>query len=180
MSATQESLSVDRWQEKIAEVFEPKEPLLIPILQFIQQEVGYLPREAMAATARFLRVSQSKVFGVASFYAQFHFEPRGRNTITICRGTACHVRGSGKILRDVEAYLGVKAGQTTEDLQFSVETVACFGSCALAPVVVVNEKVRGRQTSATVKAAIDEIRAAEAVATSGGSEEAHAGEAHPS
>lgn len=150
--------SYDAWLEKISSKFEPKEQYLIPVLQFVQRVAGYLPPRAMRAAARFLRIPESKVYGVASFYAQFYFEPRGLNTLTICRGTACHVRGSGRLLRELENALGTKAGGSTEDLTFSLETVACFGACALAPVVVINEQVHRQQTPATLKKTVQEIR----------------------
>ncbi len=147
----------EQWHAKIAGEF-PRDPeLLIPVLQFVQNQAGYLPQEAMNAASSYLRVSEAKVFGVASFYAQFHFEPRGRNIVTVCRGTACHVRGSARMLRDLEGHLGIDAGGTTEDLAFSLETVACFGSCALAPVVVVNERVYGGKSSAAIKETIDAV-----------------------
>jgi NADH-quinone oxidoreductase subunit E/NADP-reducing hydrogenase subunit HndA len=146
-----------QWIEKIGERFESKPQYLIPVLQFIQSDAGYLPQEAMQAAARYLRISESKVYGAASFYAQFYFEPRGRNKVTVCRGTACHVRGSGRILGDLEKYLGVAAGRTTKDFSFTLETVACFGACALAPVAVVNDRVHGRQTSASLKKIVDEV-----------------------
>ncbi len=148
------------WPEKIAEKFTPDPRYLIPILQFIQSESGYLSPQAMQAAARYLRISESKVYGVASFYAQFHFEPRGRNKVTVCRGTACHVRGSGRLLADLEKHLGVAAGGTTGDLKFTLETVACFGACALAPVAVVNGRVHGRQSSASLKKLVDAVGAA--------------------
>ncbi len=158
MCATDESMTIEQWQGELAGAFEPLKHLLIPMLQHIQHKAGYLPQEAMGATAKFLRVSAAKVYGVASFYAQFHFEPRGRNTVTVCRGTACHVRGSARLLKDVESHLGIEAGSTTEDLQFSVETVACYGSCALAPVVVINDRVLGGQSAATIKGSIDQLK----------------------
>jgi NADH-quinone oxidoreductase subunit E len=153
------SISDSGWPEKIAGKFEPKARYLIPILQFIQSQAGYLPPEAMQAAARYLRISESKVYGAASFYAQFYFEPRGRNKVTICRGTACHVRGSGRLLGDLEKHLGIAAGGTTKDLSFTLETVACFGACALAPVAVVNSRVYGRQTSTSLKKMVDEAGA---------------------
>jgi len=156
-------VSVPKWQGKIAKKFEPQPRYLIPVLQYLQHEAGYLPPNAMSAAARYLGVSEAKVYGVASFYAQFHFEPKGRHIITVCRGTACHVRGSGALLNDLERKLGIRAGETTKDMEFSLETVACFGSCALAPVVVSDEKVHGRQTSATA------IRMVDAVASNGAS-----------
>ncbi|MFH1169089.1 MAG: NADH-quinone oxidoreductase subunit NuoE [Chloroflexota bacterium] len=119
---------------------------LIPVLQAAQGQFGYLPVEVMAAIARFLKIPDSTVYGVSTFYAQFKFIPTGRNTVRVCRGTACHVRGSPRILEEVEKQLGIGPGQTTEDMEYSLETIACFGSCALAPVMVVNDKVYGRMT----------------------------------
>jgi NADH-quinone oxidoreductase subunit E len=117
---------------------------VIPVLQYIQGVAGYLPGPAIEAAAAHLRVSPARVFGVASFYAGFHLEPRGANVVTVCRGTACHVRGSAAVLRTLEAHLGVAAGGTTPDGRCTLETAACFGSCALAPVIVANGRARGR------------------------------------
>jgi len=128
---------------------------LIPILQQVQQTFGYLPEAAMKKIARFLRLPESTVFGVGTFYAQFKLVPSGRNVIRVCRGTACHVRGSGQILSDIEKQLGITAGETTPDLEYSLETIACFGSCALAPVVVTNNKVHGRMTTTKVGEILD-------------------------
>jgi len=91
----------------------------------------------MLGISQYLKIPESEVWGTASFYAQFRFSPVGKNMIVVCRGTACHVRGSAGILRELERELGIKPGETTEDLMFSLERVACFGSCALAPVVVI-------------------------------------------
>ncbi|MBI4284666.1 MAG: NADH-quinone oxidoreductase subunit NuoE [Chloroflexi bacterium] len=123
---------------------------LISILQSAQERFGYLSGDVMARIADFLRLPASTVFGVATFYAQFKFIPTGRKVIRVCRGTACHVRGSLRILREAEKQLGIKSGETTEDLAYSLETVACFGSCALAPVMVVDKDVYGRMTTKTV------------------------------
>jgi NADH-quinone oxidoreductase subunit E len=114
---------------------------LIPILQRVQEELGYLPEEAMRDVASFARVPESTVFGVATFYSQFKFAPVGRNVIKVCRGTGCYVKGAPRLLDEVEKILGIKDGETTPDLEYTLETVACFGSCALAPVVVINGKV---------------------------------------
>ena len=160
MSQPVSSAAVERWRKKIATAFEPNPEYLVPILQFIQEKAGYLPAEAMSGAARHLRIPTSKVYGVASFYAQFHFEPRGLHTVTVCRGTACHVRGSARILKDVEKDLGVAPGGTTDDRLFSLQTVACFGACARAPVVVVDEKVHGQQTSAESKRLVEGVRKA--------------------
>ncbi len=123
---------------------------LIPILQEVQKRFSYLPEEAMRGVAKFLRLSESNIYGVATFYAQFKFSPTGRQIVKVCRGTACHVRGGTKILEEVEKRLGIKAGGTTDDLEYSLETIACFGSCALAPVVVVDQNVYGRMTTTKV------------------------------
>ena len=124
---------------------------LIPILQKIQAELGYLPEEAMHSVAEFCRVPESKVFGVSSFYAQFRFAPLGRTRITTCRGTACHVRGAPQILDEVKRQLGIDEGGTTPDLEYSLETVACIGCCALAPCLVINGKVESKMTPKKVK-----------------------------
>ena len=124
---------------------------LIPILQKVQAEFGYLPEEAMNKVAEFCRVAESKVFGIASFYAQFRFVPLGRTQVTACRGTACHVRGAPQILAEVERQLGIEEGETTPDLEYSLETVACIGCCALAPCVVINGKVESKMTPKKVK-----------------------------
>jgi NADH:ubiquinone oxidoreductase subunit E len=120
---------------------------LIPILQDVQDCLSYLSPEAVERIARHLGLSENDVFGVATFYAQFRFHPPGKHHVKVCQGTACHVRGSGLILESVVRRLGIAAGETTEDGNFSLERVACFGSCALAPVVVVDERVYGRMTA---------------------------------
>ncbi|MHC5057072.1 MAG: NADH-quinone oxidoreductase subunit NuoE [Planctomycetota bacterium] len=126
--------------------FEGEEHELIPILQKVQAELGYLPGSAMTEIARFTGVPESRVYGVASFYAQFYLERQGRHRIKVCRGTACHVRGSARIMSALGEKLGIACGETTPDYAFTLERVACFGSCALAPVVVVDDKVYGRMT----------------------------------
>lgn len=124
---------------------------LIPILQEAQEKLRYLPAEVMQQISKFLRIPESAVFGVSTFYAQFKLVPLGRRIVKICRGTACHVRGGAKILEEAEKKLGIKAGGTTDDLEYTLETIACFGSCALAPVLVIDKNVHGRMTPAKVK-----------------------------
>lgn len=124
---------------------------LIPILQAVQDRLGYLPEEIMSRVAEFCGVPASKVFGIASFYAQFRFLPLGRTQITICRGTACHVRGAPEVLSEVKRQLGVEEGQTTPDLEYSLETVACIGCCALAPCLTVNGRVESSMTTRKVR-----------------------------
>ncbi len=124
---------------------------LIPILHEVQSRLGYIPPEAMQAAADHVGMSASEVYGVATFYSAFKFKPVGRHCVKACRGTACHVKGSEKILAEIEKALGIKDGDTSADGEYSLETVACLGSCALAPVLVVDERVYGRVTPARVK-----------------------------
>ena len=141
-------------QERLSRVLAPfkdQKGATIPVLQKIQEEYGYLPKELMPDAARFLGLSESDVFGVASFYAQFRFIPQGKNSIRVCHGTACHVRGSDRIQDAVEKELHITSGETSEDRKFSLERVACFGSCALAPVMVVNKDVYGRMTNSKAR-----------------------------
>jgi NADH-quinone oxidoreductase subunit E len=120
---------------------------LIPILQEVQEFHGYISPDAVDEIEDFTGVPAGEIFGVASFYSQFRFNRPGKHTVKVCLGTACHVRGSSRILDVLEHRLDVKAGDTTEDGRFSLERVACFGCCALAPVVVVDKEVHGRMSS---------------------------------
>jgi len=147
-------------EERLNEIlgrFKGDQGELIPALQQVQQAFGYVPEAAIDAIARFLHLPQVTVYGVATFYAQFKLTPSGRNIIRVCRGTACHVRGGARILREVEKQLGIKAGETTPDLEFGLETVACIGACALSPSMVVNDRVHGRVTTQKVKGILDAI-----------------------
>jgi NADH-quinone oxidoreductase subunit E len=144
--------------KKMKEKFPSTPDQLIPLLQFVQSELDFLPIDSMYAIADFLKIPASHVYGVATFYSQFRFTPLGKNRITICRGTACHVRGGAKVIEEVEKRLGVSPGGTTDDLMFSLETVACVGSCALAPVVVVNYKIHGKVTPKIMGQIIEELQ----------------------
>jgi len=161
MAVAVADIGANEWRSRIAGSFESKQENLIPILQFIQEEVGFLSPESMLAAARHLRIAESRVYGVASFYTRFKFEPQGKNRVTICGGTACHVKGSGRIEDEMASHLSVVSGGTTEDLLFTLESVACVGACALAPVVVINTGVYGRQTLASVKRTVDKLSKAE-------------------
>ncbi|MFC1991785.1 NADH-quinone oxidoreductase subunit NuoE [Chloroflexota bacterium] len=119
----------------------------IPVLQKVQEEIGYLPEEIISEIASFLGLTKNEIYGVATFYAQFRFERQGEHTVKCCQGTACYVQGGRRILETVERELGIQPGETTEDYNFSLEQVACFGSCALAPVMVVDKTVYGRMTT---------------------------------
>jgi NADH-quinone oxidoreductase subunit E len=131
---------------------------LIPILQEAQDGFGYLPGEAMQEIAKFLRMPDSVVYGVATFYTQFKLAPGGKRKIRVCVGAGCHVCGGARILREVEKQLGIKPGETTDDLEHSLETVACSGSCALAPVLVVDGSVYGRMTTTRVGEILEETK----------------------
>lgn len=132
---------------------------LVPILQSVQEVEGYLSPEAVAQISHFLGISGNDIYSVASFYAQFRFERQGRHTIKVCQGTACHVRGGHQLLDSVERELKLQPGEaTTKDYQFTLERVACFGACALAPVMVVDKNVYGRVTIARAKKLLDESR----------------------
>jgi len=136
--------------DKILSQYEGAGADLIPILQEAQERFGYLPREVMEGVAKFLRLPESTVYGVSTFYAQFKLTPSGKKVVKVCRGTSCHVRGGVRILREAEKQLGIEPGETTDDFEYSLETVACFGSCALSPVMVINKTVYGRMTTAKV------------------------------
>jgi NADH-quinone oxidoreductase subunit E len=144
----------EAFEERLNEILSSyggREDELIPILQQVQQVFGYLPEPVMKKIAKFLKLPESTIFGVGTFYAQFKLVPSGRNTIKVCRGTACHVRGAASILGEVEKQLGIKPGESTPDLEYSLEAIACFGSCALAPVMVIGNNVYGRMTRTKVK-----------------------------
>ncbi len=117
---------------------------LIPVLQGAQGIFGYLPSEVLETISQELTIPFSEVYGVVTFYAQFHLKPRGRNIIRVCLGTACHVRGGSKIFNGLKDILGVGDGGTTEDLRFTLESVACIGACGLAPVIMINDDTHGR------------------------------------
>jgi NADH-quinone oxidoreductase subunit E len=128
---------------------------LIPILQEVQQVQGYLSEEAIAEISELTRIPKSEIFGVASFYSQFYFTRRGKYSVKVCLGTACHVRGGQRILDEVQSKLGILPGETSENYEFSLDKVACFGSCALAPVTVIDKTVYGRMSVAKVKNILD-------------------------
>ncbi len=135
---------------------------LIPLLQQVQEEFGYLSEESMLDIARFIGVPQSRVYAIATFYAQFRFTPIGRNHVMVCRGTACYVRGALRLLETVERHLGIKEGQTTEDMEYSLETVACIGACGLSPCIMINKKVEAKITPKKLVALLGKGEASEA------------------
>ncbi len=124
---------------------------LIPVLQEVQALFGYLPELALNRVGEALGVPVSRIYGVATFYSQFYLTPRGRHTVRVCRGTACHVRGGKYVLKAVQQVLGIGESQTTPDFKFTFETVACLGACALAPVLLVDKTYYGKLTPAKVE-----------------------------
>jgi len=142
---------MEKGLETIFSDYEGKRENVIPILQKVQEEYTYLPEHLMAEIADYTRVPASDIYGVATFYAQFRFTPTGENIISVCRGTACHVRGAPRIFEEVTDQLNLEGEGTTEDQKYTVETVACVGCCALAPVLTINEEVHGDLTKQKVK-----------------------------
>jgi NADH-quinone oxidoreductase E subunit len=131
---------------------------LIPILQEVQEEQGYLSRESVTQISRHLKLPASKIYGVATFYNQFRFQPRGKYHFMVCRGTACHVKGSSRVLETAQKQLKLKPGQTTRDEMFSLEVVACMGACGLSPVVNLNGEFYARVTPQRLARIINECR----------------------
>jgi NADH-quinone oxidoreductase subunit E len=138
-------------EAKIAQIiskYQSNPGFLVPILQDVQKAFNYLPREALQEVGSQLNLPISRIFEVATFYKAFSLTPRGRHQMSLCLGTACHVRGAAMIGDGIERVLGIKAGETTSDLEFTYETVNCLGACALGPVLVVDEEYNGQMTLA--------------------------------
>lgn len=138
--------------------FEKTRSNLIPMLQMVQNTLGYLPLEAVRPVAAYLSLPATEIYGVASFYNQFRFNPPGKYPIRVCMGTACHVRGGDIILENFERKLDIKEGETTADREFSLERVACVGCCALAPVALVGETVYGHMAPSKIEGLFTRIQ----------------------
>ena len=148
------SLSAEEIKKKILEIVAPwreRKGGLIPILQELQELVGYVSKDAIKIVSDELKIPMSEIYSVATFYSQFHLTPRGRHVIRVCRGTACHVRGSLKILDAIKEQTGCPENGTTEDFLFSLEPVACLGACGLAPILVVDDQTFGRAKADDVR-----------------------------
>lgn len=152
-----EPLDVEALDGIIASQQATGQAALIPVLQTAQAHYGYLPAPVLEAVARRLDVPLSTVYGVVTFYAQFHLTPRGRHTIRACQGTACHVKGSKAVLNAVQRTLGVKPGETTDDLRFTLETVACLGACFLAPTMLVDDQYFGNLAPRNVESVLEQF-----------------------
>lgn len=147
----------------IEEVAARHHGLLIPVLQEIQEHYGYLSEEAVKEVSNKLEMKISDVYGVASFYSAFSFTPKGKHIITVCDGTACHVRGTSRAIDILSEELGINPGETTKDLMFTLETVACLGCCAIGPVIVADGKYYGKMTPGKVEKLLLNLRGGEAI-----------------
>lgn len=148
-------------QESIIDIigkYEPAPTSLIAVLQDTQEQYGYLPKDALIQISRELQVPLSRVLSLTTFYSAFSLEPKGKHPIHICMGTACHVRGAQPMLEALERELKIKNGETTEDGNFSLDTVRCVGCCGLAPVVMVGEEVHGKITASKVDRVLKKYR----------------------
>jgi NADH-quinone oxidoreductase subunit E len=152
-----EQAALESVREAMA-AFAPQRSSLIPLLQMVQHKLSYLSSQAIEIVARYLDLSPSEVYGVASFYNQFRFHPPGRNPISVCMGTACHIKGADVILEHFERKLEIKEGQTTMDREFSIDRVACMGCCALAPVALMGETLHGHMVTSKVEGLILRVR----------------------
>jgi len=145
---------VDLTQERMRRIvgeFPIEAGSLIPMLQKVQEAFGYIAPQAVESVSEFLKMTENEVYGVASFYSQFRFIPKGRHSITVCQGTACHVRGGGILLEALERHLQIKTGECTPDKRFDLGGVACLGCCALAPVVKIDEDIYGNMAVIRIK-----------------------------
>jgi len=149
-------LDLNELGKALVDIEEGNESLLIPALQAAQALYGYLSISVLEKIAEHLHIPLSRAYGVATFYAQFRFKPSGKYVIKVCRGTACHVRGSKGILEALERELKIKDGDVTPDMKFGIETVACLGTCFLAPVMMVNDKYYGKLTSKKIRDVLKE------------------------
>ena len=158
-----ETLGTPEQEAKLRAVIEESKATpgcLMHILQEAQGIYGYLPRKVQETIAEGLGISLSEVYGVVTFYSQFSLTPKGKNRISVCLGTACYVKGSDKILEEVEKQLGIKCGECTEDGLFSIDSCRCVGACGLAPVMMIGEEVYGKLTPDKVKGILDSYREA--------------------
>lgn len=145
-------------KERVVEICKEGRSALIPAMQTIQQELGFLSKESIYYLSKVLDVPASEIYGVATFYNQFRLIPKGKHIIKVCRGTACHVKGSGSLLSLLEAELQIKVGETTRDKIFSLEAVACLGACSIAPVIMVDDKFFGNLKSEDVSGILKQYR----------------------
>ena len=145
--------------EKVINKHEGKPGAIISVLEDIQETEGYLPKEILEQVSEKMNVPLSQLFSMATFYSAFSLKPRGKHTLYVCLGTACHVRGGARIIKGVSKQLGIKPGDTTEDKNFTLETLRCIGCCSLAPVIKVgNDDVYGYNTVDKIKGIVDKYK----------------------
>ncbi len=148
----------DKTLELVCAQFAQKREYLVPALQMVQEKDGYISSEAVECLAKHFGISKSDIYSVASFYAQFKFVKPGKHVVKVCRGTACHVKGSANLLAAIEQRLGIKEGETTPDGLVSIERVACLGACALAPAIVIDNQVYARVTLPQLEKLLGELK----------------------
>jgi len=144
--------------EQILKEFKADQKDLIHILHRVQSELGYISPDAISAISKHLKISENEIFGVLTFYKAFSLQPRGKHLITICMGTACHVRGAPRVLDEFERQLCMGAGETSQDGQFTLETVNCVGACALGPIIIADGEYRGQMQTREVEKLIKDIK----------------------
>jgi len=154
-------LDMEKNKEKIKEFMDfiddnrNKPGILMPVLQEAQEKFGYLPEEILELISKELKIPLAEIYGVATFYSQFTFVPKGKYNISVCLGTACYVKGADKILEELEKVLGIKSGETTPDLKFSITPTRCLGACGLAPVININGETYGKLKPEDIKGIIE-------------------------
>jgi len=148
---------VEAFREFLGEKKETKGPLM-PALQQAQESFGYLPMEVLEIISKTLAIPMAEIYGVATFYSQFSFIPKGENKISVCLGTACYVKGAQSILEEIESQLGIKSGHTTPDQRFSIASARCIGDCSIAPVIIVNEDVYAKIKKSQVKEILNKYK----------------------
>jgi NADH-quinone oxidoreductase subunit E len=148
--------------DTIIDSYGAEESSLLAIMQDVQDDARYLPREAMQRVAERLEIPIARVYRMATFFESFHLEPRGKHICTVCMGTACHVRGATRLVEQLERDLDIPSGGTTKDLSFTIEEVNCVGACALGPLVIIDGDYKGNMTSGQIQKVIKRMRKAEA------------------
>lgn len=157
-TAQKQNLETDMRGLDVIQKYPKEQRYTLAMLQDIQRKYKYIPREALESLAEYLETPVSRLYGMATFYKALSLTPKGEYIITVCDGTACHVSGSMVVLDELEKIVGIKPGGTTEDLKFSINTVNCIGCCAIAPVMMINEKYYGNLTPKMIKEILDEYR----------------------
>lgn len=132
--------------QELLKQFKPEKGQLIPVLQKVQEELGYISDDSVKEISSYMKIAPSEIFGVLTFYGLFRTKPTGKNLIMVCRGTACHIRGGERILSAVQNKLGIHEGESTSDFKYTLETIACIGCCALAPTMMIGKETHGRMS----------------------------------